>query len=122
MTLFRKHPNPKSHNSIINYQQINIGTKEKPRNINLKTSCIGDERKALYKLFKKYRDVFAWAYDELKTNDTRISQHSIPLNPNLKPFQQKLGKMHPSLEPQVYKELQKLLVPKLLSKLGIHLG
>jgi hypothetical protein len=53
------------------------------------------------KLFKEYKDIFSWMYDDLKTFDTNIIHHIIPMNPNAKPFQQKLRKMHPNLEPLV---------------------
>ena len=36
-------------------------------------------------------------------------QHNIPLKPEIKPYQQKMRKMHPSLEPSIKKELEKLL-------------
>jgi hypothetical protein len=41
-------------------------------------------------------------------------QHIIPMKPQTKPFQQKLRKMHPSLEPQVKAELNKLLAAKII--------
>ena len=66
------------------------------------------------KLFKEYKDVFTWTYEYLKTYDTKIIQHVIPLKEDEKPFQQKLRKMHPSLEPLVKKELNKLLVTKII--------
>jgi hypothetical protein len=36
------------------------------------------------------------------------------MNPQTKPFQQKLRKMHPSIEPQVKAELNKLLASKII--------
>jgi hypothetical protein len=65
-------------------------------------------------LFKEYQDVFAWSYQDLKMYDTRIIQHTIPLRPEVKPFQQKLWKFHPSLEPLMQKELKKLLDAKII--------
>ena len=66
------------------------------------------------KLFREYKDIFAWTYEDLKTYDMKITQHVIPLKENAKHFQQKLRKMHPSLEPLVKKELNKLLVAKII--------
>ena len=66
------------------------------------------------KLFKESKDVFSWTYDDLKTYNTKIIQHIIPLKQDAKPFQQKLRKMHPSLEPLVKEELNKLLVAKII--------
>jgi hypothetical protein len=65
-------------------------------------------------LFKEYKDIFSWTYDDLKTYDTNIIQHIIPMKPQTNPFQQKLRKMHPSLEPQVKAELNKLLAARII--------
>jgi hypothetical protein len=40
--------------------------------------------------------------------------HVIPMKPQTLPFQQKLRKMHPKLEPTVQKELNKLLNAKII--------
>jgi hypothetical protein len=73
-----------------------------------------EDKKAYLKLFKEYQDVFAWSYQELKTYDTHIIQHTIPLKYGIKPFQQNLRKYHPSLEPLMYQELKKLLDAKII--------
>ena len=44
----------------------------------------------------------------------KIIQHVIPLKEDANHFQQKLRKMHPSLESLVKKELNKLLVAKII--------
>jgi hypothetical protein len=36
----------------------------------------------------KYKDVFAWSYDDLKTYDTSVIEHKIPLKHGIKPFRQ----------------------------------
>ena len=36
--------------------------------------------------FKEFFDVFAWSYEDLKSYDTEIIQHKIPLKENQKPF------------------------------------
>ena len=59
-------------------------------------------------------DVFVWSYDDLSTYDTKIIQHIIPMKEDAKPFQQKLRKMHLSLEPLIKKELNKLLETKII--------
>ena len=65
-------------------------------------------------LFKEFKDFFAWTYEDLKSYDMNIIQHIIPLKEDTKPFQQKLQKMHPSLESLVEKELNKLLMAKII--------
>ena len=41
-------------------------------------------------------------------------QHIIPIKQESKPFQQKLRKYHPSLEPTIKKELNKLLAARII--------
>ena len=47
-------------------------------------------------LLKEYMDIFAWSYHDLKTYDTSMIQHKIPLKPNTKPFKQKLRRLNPA--------------------------
>jgi hypothetical protein len=96
------------------YETINLGTPENHKNINLGKTVSKEERKAYLKLFREYQYVFAWSYRDLKTYDTRIIQHTIMLNPKVKPLQQKLQKYHPSLEPLMCQELKKLLDAKII--------
>ena len=71
-------------------EDCNIGTKENPRMVKL-SKYLSTENKNKYKdLLRKYKDVFAWLYEELKTYDTFVIEHKIPLKPGVKPFKQKL--------------------------------
>jgi hypothetical protein len=72
------------------HETINLGTSGNPKNVNLSKTISKYERKAYLKLFRHYQDFFAWSYRDLKTYDTRIIQHTIPLKPEVKPFQQKI--------------------------------
>ena len=72
------------------------------------------QKTAFIKLFNEFKYIFAWMYDDLKTFDPNIMQHVIPMKPEAKPFQQKLRKMHPSLELAVKKELNKLLTARII--------
>ena len=96
------------------YESVNLGTQEDPKNVNLDLRCSPQEKVAFVKLFKEYKDVFAWTYGDLKTFDTCIMHHVIPLEKWARPYQQKLRKMHPSLEPLVKKELNKMLDAKII--------
>jgi hypothetical protein len=96
------------------HETINLGTPENPKIINLSKTVYKEEKKSYLKLFRQYQDVFAYFYRDLKTYNTCIIQHTIPLNPEVKPFQQKLQKYHPSLEPLMCQELKKLLDAKII--------
>lgn len=106
---FRGPPNTKTHSSTLLHEQINLNTESDPKYVNLGMGCTPEERQVFISLFRRYRDVFAWTYDDLKTYDTQIIQHVIPTKEGAKPFQQKLRKLHPALKPLIQKELKKLL-------------
>ena len=111
---FKRVTNCKTHSSIMQYEVINLGTPDKPQNINLRVQCFDEEKESFIKLFKEYKDVLAWSYDDLKTFDAQVMQHVIPIKEGVKPVQQKLCKMHLSLEPIVKAELNKLLVARII--------
>ena len=52
--------------------------------------------------------MFVWGYKDLKSYDTSIIKHKIPLKENEKPFKQKLRMINPVLLPLVEKEIKKM--------------
>ena len=79
------------------FDLINLGTEHNPQNINLGLGLFSEERIAFIRLLHKYKNVFAWKYDDLKTYGISIIQHTIPMLSEQKTVQQKLGKIHPNL-------------------------
>jgi hypothetical protein len=65
-------------------------------------------------LLKKYKDVFSWSYDELRTYDTIVIKHKIPLKHGVKLFRHKLRKINPILLPMIENEVKKLLDAELI--------
>ena len=63
---------------------------------------------------KRYTDVFAWNYEDLKDYDTSIIQHTIPIKPGEKPFRHKLRRVNPMLLPVIEKEIEKLFNAKII--------
>ena len=59
-------------------------------------------------LIREFQDVFAWSYEDLKSYDTSIIQHTIPLKENQKPFKQKLRRINPVLLPLIEKEIKRM--------------
>ena len=98
----------------MNYESVNLGTNEKLQNVNLGQGLSPEEKSAYIRLLWQYKNVFAWNYDELKTYNTSIIQHTIPMIDNEKPVQQKLRKIHPNLENQIKTELNKLLRARII--------
>jgi hypothetical protein len=87
---FKGPKNAKIGSSCPLHETINLENLENPKNVNLIKTISKEETKAYLKLFRQYQDVFAWSYRDLKTYDTHIVQHTIPLKLEVKPFQQKL--------------------------------
>ena len=105
---------PTMQSSKENVVESNIGIEEQPRMVKISKSLSAEQRNRYIKLFKEHVDVFSWSYEDLKTYDTNIIQHKIPLNPNVKPFRQKLRRINPTLFPVIEKEVKKLLDAKII--------
>jgi hypothetical protein len=74
------------------------------------SSSLSKEKKAEYaELLKEFTDVFSWTYEDLRTYDTSVIEHKIPLKEEAKPFRQKLRQINPMLLPIMEKEVKKLL-------------
>ena len=84
---FKRSTNSKLYSSTLNYELVNLGTEDKPQNVNLGIGLAPEEKLAYIHLLRQYKNVFAWNYDELKTYDTSIIQHTIPMIDNKKPVQ-----------------------------------
>lgn len=66
-------------------------------------------RQRYLNLFKIYKDVFAWSYEDLNAFDTNIIQHKIPLKSGIKPCKHKLSQINPLFLPSIEKEVRNLL-------------
>ena len=64
---------------------INISTKiDVVENILVGKSCSPSELEIYYALFREFRDVFAWSYDEMPGIDSSIVEHEIKMYPDVK--------------------------------------
>jgi hypothetical protein len=89
--------------------ECNIGTQEEPKFVKLSSSLTNEQRAEYTELLKEFADVFAWTYEDLKTYDTSVIEHKIPLNEEARPFRQKLRQINPMLLPIMEREVKKLL-------------
>ena len=89
-------------------EECNIGSEPKPKIIKLSKTLPAHIKLKYIELFKYFSDVFAWSYEDLKSYDTEIIQHKIPLKENKKPFKQKLCSTNPVQLPLVEKEKRKM--------------
>jgi hypothetical protein len=60
-------------------EDCDIGTKEEPKIVKLSKYLPAQVKSKYVELLKQYKDVFAWSYDDLKTYDTSVIEHKIPL-------------------------------------------
>ena len=71
---------------ISNIEEWNIGTDQNHKLIKLSKALPQDEKLKYIALFKEFHDVFAWSYQDLKSDDTGIIRHKIPIKEDQKPF------------------------------------
>jgi len=65
---------------------INISTKPNVvENIHVGKSCSCSELEKYCTLFRKFRDVFAWSYEEVPGIDSSMVEHEIKIYPDVKP-------------------------------------
>ena len=67
---FRRPANVKTHNLFLQFDLINVGTEVELKYVNLGKCCSPSEINKFISLFKQYRDVFSWTYEEIKIYDT----------------------------------------------------
>ena len=84
---FRRPTTVKTHNSYMQFELVNLGSEVEPKYVNLGKCFSLEERSKFIPLFKQYKDVFSWTYEDIKTYDTCIIQHVVPIKARLKSFQ-----------------------------------
>jgi hypothetical protein len=89
--------------------ECNLGTEEDPKYVKLSSSLSKEQMDEYVNLLKEFDDVFSWKYEYLRTYDTNLIKHKIPLKEETKPFRQKLRQINPMLLPIMEKEVKKLL-------------
>ena len=89
--------------------ECNIGTPEEPKLVKLSKGLTEEQRIRYTDFLREFVDVFVWTYKDLKTYDTSVIEHKIPLKEEAKPFKQKLRQINPMLLPVMEREVKKLL-------------
>ena len=78
-------------------------------NVFIGAECSREEIQIYIELFKEYRDVFAWYYEEMLGIDPSIVQHEIKTYENAKPVRQKLRPVNPRKAAAMKSKVEKLL-------------
>ena len=64
----------------------------------ISSQLTAQERELLVALLQKYRDVFAWTYDEMPSLDPWLVVHSLNVDPGVRPVVQLARVFHPEVE------------------------
>ena len=99
---------PKMESTETNVEECKIGGMKELKIIKLSKTLPSHKKHKYIELFREFKDVFAWGYEDLKSYDTKIIQHKIPLKENQKPFKQNLRRINPLLLPSVEKEIKNM--------------
>lgn len=106
--------NPLSNSPKEGIKECNIETLEEIRNKKTFASLQMEVKDKYLDLLRDYKDAFSWSYSDLKTYDTTLIEHKIPLKLEAKPFKQYLRIINPVLLPTIEKELKKILDDKII--------
>ena len=102
-----------SEENLCNITQTNlIDISAKPgtiEHVHVGYNCLAEESKAYRALFKEFRDIFAWSYEEMPRIDPSIVVHEIKTYPTAKPVRKKLSKFHQRKAAAIKAEIEKLL-------------
>jgi len=95
-------------------EYCNVGTNEDPKIVKISKYLLTQMKSKYVEFLRKYKDVFSWSYDDLKTYDTYVIEHKIPLKHGIKHFKQKLRQINPILLLMIEREVKKLLDEKII--------
>lgn len=95
-------------------ESCNLGTVAMPKMIKLSKFLSTYMKQKYIEMMKRFIDIFAWSYVDLKKYDPTIIQHTIPIKENVKPFKQKMRRINPLLMPLIEKEIKKLFDAKII--------
>jgi hypothetical protein len=81
----------------------------KVENVYISVNCSRGEIQIYTNLFKEFRDVFTWSYEEMPGIDPSIVEHEIKTYPDARAVRQRLRAVNPSKAPAIKAEVEKLL-------------
>jgi hypothetical protein len=84
-------------------------TPGKIENVYIGADCFPKEIQNYIDLFKEFRDVFSWSYEEMPRINLGIFEHKINTYPNAKHVRQILRVLNPRKAPATKEDVEKLL-------------
>ena len=97
------------HNEQDNLQLLNLGTADDPKLVKLNANLNPQLTTDATSLFKEYRDVFAFSYEDLRGIPEHIATHHIELDTAISPCHQARYRINPNYAKAVKEDLEKLL-------------
>jgi hypothetical protein len=108
--LMNDDPTPLTMGTLkIAYKEMNLGTDQDPKNINVYDGLSPEEFTTWHKIFKANKAAFAWTYKDLKGVPPDICEPHIILEDNVKPIRQRPYRLNPKYALMVQEEIKKLL-------------
>jgi hypothetical protein len=84
-------------------------TLDKIENVYISADCLQEEIMIYTILFKEFRDVFSFSYEEMPGIDPRIIEHEIKTYRDAKPVRQRLRAINPRKAHAIKEEVEKIL-------------
>ena len=75
--------------------------------IQVGNTLIASKKDALVALLTKFKEIFAWSFEDMLEINTDIVQHCIPTDPTMKPIKQKLRRMKLDWTLKIKEEVEK---------------
>jgi len=86
---------------------INLGDKNDKKEVKIGTGMTKEIQGQLCALLRKFRDIFAWSYQDMLGLDPDIVQHKLPLKLECPPIKQKLRRMKLEVSLKIKDEVEK---------------
>eukprot|EP00253_Pinus_taeda_P019382 PITA_19382 len=99
---------PMIHGSSHSLQNVGVGLLKDPILMG-NFSLLPPKLEIYCALFREFRYVFAWSYEEMPGIDSSIIEHEIKMYPDVKPVQQQLRQVHSKKAATIKAEVEKLL-------------
>ncbi|CAJ2672093.1 unnamed protein product [Trifolium pratense] len=95
-------------------QEVDIGDGSVKRPTYISAKIDPTLREKMVELLKKYRDCFAWDYNEMPGLSRNLVEHRLPLRPDKKPVKQLPRRFAPEIMTKIKAEIERLLKCKFI--------
>ncbi|CAJ2635983.1 unnamed protein product [Trifolium pratense] len=95
-------------------QEVDIGDGSVKRPTYISANIDPTLKERMVELLKKYRDCFAWDYNEMPGLSRNLVEHRLPLRPDKKPVKQLPRRFAPEIMTKIKAEIERLLKYKFI--------